>query len=168
MSIYLRLRPLPTSVQIQRNDPLFLNKLKGEVGLEKIKTVFGWEINTRKHMLSLLHNKTLKYKQLIHKIFDNRGSTSADIQYLTGKPITITHILPTRRHFSGYLHCCANTTSSYQHFVLTTNQRKDLILQLTLLDVASHGISINDIVYQAVYMEAKTDACEHGIGGFAS
>ena len=52
--------------------------------------------------------------------------------------------------------------------ILPPEEIDDMKLWTTLLDKAASGVSINNVAYRKPDVEAKTDASEHGIGGFTS
>ena len=168
IAIYLTFWPLSSTEPIQRNDPLSLVKLLAEGQMEELKIILAWIFDTIHLKMKLPKDKAHKWKTELYHFIKEVTATPDDLKYLAGKLNTVGYILPASRHFSGRIYRRTNQASHHWSMILPPEEIDDMKLWTTLLDKAASGVSINNVAYRKPDVEAKTDASEHGIGGFTS
>ena len=138
---------------LPRDDMLALDKAFAEATPAEIAIVLGWLINTRKFLMSLPDNK--------YRINHNALET------LVGRLQHTTFVLQEGCHFMNRFRTAEMRAKENGATRLCKETRNDLELWKAFLDKAHRGININLLVSRVPDYVIRTDACEHGLGGFS-
>ena len=87
---------------------------------------------------------------------------------MAGKLNRVAMILPAARHFAGRIYHHATRENGNKKSPLYREVIEDLKLWITIIKRSEIGLSINTLVRWKVKVEARTDASEHGLGGYTS
>ena len=158
-------RPLQEDESLQRDDILSIKKLLAEATPAEHQTILGWIIDTRRLLIQLPENKFLAWTHAIDEILAKKGVKHSDIE----ASCRLNHagfIIPMSRHFLGRLRRALYVTV-HCPVTLKPDQRADLLLWKDFLLKAHSGISLNLLTYRLPTHIGRSDACEHGIGGFS-
>lgn len=163
-------RPLlpPTTEPIPRDDLLSLTKLQAEGTLEETKTVLGWHFNTRQLRISLPDTKVIAWKRDIQQVLDAGAATNKTLATLIGRLNHVGYVIPNARHFLGRLRRLQQAAEHGGSASPDPAQEADLRLWLQFLDQAQTGLDMNLLTYRAPTHAYRSDASEHGIGGFSA
>ena len=164
-------RPVTEHEPLPRDDMLALDKAHAEATPAETSIVLGWEINTRKLLMSLPNDKHVRWKADVKSILE-RADKNFRINYetlaqLTGRLQHTTYALPEGRHFLNRIRTVEMRAKKHGSTRLNMETREDLRLWEKFLDKANRGININLIVSRHPNHIIRTDACEHGLGGFS-
>ena len=165
LAMYILGRPLNPDEPINREDLLSFRKLAGEGQMAEIKTVTGWEIDSRRFKVKLTKDKFDVWSKSISTIISSSKTNHKSMETLEGRLNHCGYIIPLARHF---LHSIRNLTyrcrnqSSVQ---INPKELKYLNLWLKFLHQAHTGISINNIVFRRPTHIRWDDSCPIGIGG---
>ena len=159
-------RPIDNSDDIPRVDIISAKKLHAEGTFEEVKVVLGWIINTRNLLISLPQDKHKKWTTDLNRMIAS-GSTSYKLLESTlGRLNHVAGIIPMLRHFLGRLRHALFRSSQHKWTKFRMCELADLHICLQMLDEASTGISINNIVFRKPNIFYRSDASEFGIGGY--
>ena len=86
---------------------------------------------------------------------------------LLGRLQHTTYVLPEGCHFLNRLRTANMRAEAHGSTRLDKETRKDLVLWKSFLDKAHKGININLLVTREPDHIIRTDACEHGLGGYS-
>ena len=160
-------RPVESAEPLPRDNLLAIKKLLGEGQLSECKVFTGWQIDTRRMMVSLPLGKFKVWSQSIQTILKNSSSCQQDLAKLVGRLNHTCFIIPHARHFIGRIRHFADALSnSRKHITIPNSIIADLKLWIQFLQYASAGISINNIVFRKPSIHFYSDACQIGIGGY--
>eukprot|EP00978_Attheya_sp_CCMP212_P041659 scaffold241666_cov75-Attheya_sp.AAC.1 len=163
--IHLLGRPLYQVESISRDDVLPLKKFLAEATPAEIKTILGWEINSRSLLISLPMHKYIAWSRSITDLLAASRACHGPLETLIGRLNHPGFIIPCARHFVGHIRAAMYLASRKQSVILTADQRADLQLCKQFLKQASTGISLNLLTLRMPDIIIDTDSCEHGIGG---
>ena len=160
--------PVAQDEPFPRLDPTSQGKLQAEGRMEETKTILGWVVDTRAHMVSLPQDKSKEWKASIHGFLCSGCASPREFKKLAGKLNRVSAVLPPARHFGGRIYRIAQDAKENVPQVLPKEVLEDLELWLIFLQSAQRGVSINTLVFRAPQVEIASDTCEHGIGGYTS
>jgi hypothetical protein len=168
--IHTLARPVAAHEPIPRNDPNSLKKLAAEGLPEETKIVLGIRLNTYKLTASLPRHKFKAWTRNIDSILANGNTCFRDLETLIGRLEHVCQILPPGRHFLGGLRALQMTFKKQRYGTrsIGTECFKDLKPWKNLLKRAVAGVSLNLLVFQNPTHVYRSDACEHGLGGYAN
>ena len=157
--------PLP------RDGLLAVDKTMAEGTPSETNTTLGWVIDTRRLLLSLPEKKRLDWTrditQILEKADCNRRIQCGELETLVGRLERIASILQEGKHFLNRLHAAEMRARRHGSTRLTVECRRNLTLWIALVLKAGQGVDINTLVSRVPDRIARTDACEHGLGGFS-
>ena len=104
-------RPVESAEPLPRDNLLAIKKLLGEGQLSECKVFTGWQIDTRRMMVSLPLGKFSVWSQSIQTILKNSSSCQQDLAKLVGRLNHTCFIIPHACHFIGRIHHFADTLS---------------------------------------------------------
>jgi hypothetical protein len=168
--IHTLARPLAANEPIPRDDANSLKKLAAEGLPEEIKIVLGIRINTYALTASLPRHKFKAWSRNIVTILEAGTVSFCTLETLIGRLKHVCLILQPGRHFLGGLRSLQMSFGKHRHGnrPLGTECFKDLKLWKNLLKRAVAGVSLNLLVFRNPTHVYRSDACEHGLGGYAS
>jgi hypothetical protein len=134
---------------------------------ERLK-ILGWVIDTRRLQIELPFEKYTAWTKMINDLMHKDRVTAKDIEQLLGRLNHAGFIIPMARHFLGRLREAQYAATHRRFIQWTQSQREDLELWKTFLDMARAGMSLNRLTYRPPSHIERSDACEHGIGGFSA
>lgn len=166
-------RPVLTGLgeTLPRDDMLAVDKAKAEGTPAEFNTTLGWVINTRTLKLSLPEKKRIEWHHDIEQILEasacNRRIQCKELETLVGRLERVASVLQEGKHFLNRLHAAEQRARRHGSTRLTVECRHDLTLWIAFLIKAFQGIDINLLVSRVPDRICRTDACEHGLGGFS-
>jgi hypothetical protein len=167
-------RPMAQREPLPRDPLLAIDKAIAEGTPSEVQTILGWQIDTRKLLIKLPDEKFGTWKSdTIHAWERGKAGQKinyAEIQTLIGRLQHTASILQTGRHFLNRLRKAeehARRPQSRRAIRLTASACKDLKLWVTFLEKANRGIDLNLLVDRKPDRMIRTDACEHGLGGYS-
>ncbi|GKY96663.1 hypothetical protein MPSEU_000625900 [Mayamaea pseudoterrestris] len=165
-------RPLRDDEPLPRNALIAVSKLIAEGCLTEIQVVLGWEIDTRKLLISLPPDKYRIYSEDIQELLDRQGFLvpAATLDTLFGRLVHVAVVVLKMRTCLGRIHSAKTRAeaASGKHrgkTRLSRAERRDLALCLELLDDARRGVDINLLVPRVPTIIIPTDACLQQVGG---
>jgi hypothetical protein len=159
-------RSLQEDKSLQCDDILSIKKLLAKATPAECQTILGWIIDTCRLLIQLPENKFLAWTHAIDEILAKKGVKHSDIKCLIGHLNHAGFIIPISCHFLGRLRH-ALYAAVHCPVTLKPDQRADLLLWKGFLLKAHSGISLNLLTYHLPTHIGRSDACEHGIGGFS-
>ena len=167
-AIHIFCRPLSHNEPIPRDNVVAAAKLTAEGRLEEVKTLLGWVFDTRRLLISLPVDKLNCWTSDILDIIIASEATYKQLDTIIGRLNHVGYIIPTARHFLSRI----RNLKSKARFERTTHipqlVKADLYLWLDFLKQANKGISMNLLTYRTPTHVYRSDACEHGLGGFSA
>jgi hypothetical protein len=166
--LHLMGRPTHTKDAITRDDILSISKFLAEATPSEIKTILGWEVDTRRLLLSLPTNKVTAWSESIHTMLRDPGKVPYDdLDTLIGRLNHCGFLIPQARHFLGRIRTAKHKAAKRRHASLSPAVRADLALWLAFLQAAGQGIDMNLLTFRHPTHVSRADACEHGMGGYS-
>ena len=167
-------RPLVTNGEtLPRDHMLAIDKAMAEGTPSEIQIILGWEINTRRLTIALPTDKHVAWKQDIHEILHlaskNKRIRHSILETILGRLQHAAAILSEGSHFLNRIRTAEQRAKQARSGSsrLCVETRKDLAYWISLLDRAAKGVSLNLLVYRVPDQILRTDACEHGLGGYS-
>ncbi len=162
-------RQLSPFEPLPRDDLISLSKLAADGRMEEHKLMLGWTFNTRG---LLLHLPESKFHSWTHDILGAIKKPLIDqktLETILGRLNHAAMALTPMRHFLNRLRQLAHAASTTRRGMvrLTDNVRDDLDLCLDFLSMARTGVSMNILVFAEHTHIYRSDACEHGLGGYS-
>ena len=116
LAVHTLFRPVTESDPLPRPDATSTAKLKGEGTPDELKTVLGWEINTRTFRIYLPKDKAKEWTRDLQSIL-NRGKVNTKfLESTIGRLNHVAYIIPQSRYFlnrlRNLLKRCKNTWST--------------------------------------------------------
>jgi hypothetical protein len=166
--IHLLGRPLSPQEPLERDDVLSLSKFRAEATPSERKIILGWWIDTRRLFISLPANKAAAWLRDIHQLLSYPKASFKALEQLIGRLNHVGYIIPQARHFLGRLRRAQQVAARQRGRSVRLNEatREDLTLWTRFLHQSSTGISLNLITLRRPTHQLRSDACEHGIGGY--
>jgi hypothetical protein len=165
--IYLLGRPVHEQEKAYREDLLSLTKFIAEATPAECKTILGWDIDTRRLLISLPTPKYTAWCHDIERLLTEPKVATKDLEITIGRLNHAGFIIPLARHFLSRLRTALFAAQHRRWTTLRQPQQDDLRLWLRFLRSAHDGISLNLISCRRPTRLLRTDACLHGIGGYS-
>jgi hypothetical protein len=159
-------QPLDNTDDIPRVDIISSKKLQAEGTFEEVKIVLGWVVNTRSLVISLPSDKYKRWSEDINKMISSGKSSNELLESTIGRLNHVAVIIPMLRHFLGRLRHAFFRSSQHKWTRFRMCEDADLHICLKMLDDATLGIPINNIVFRKPNIFYRSDASEFGIGGY--
>ena len=171
LAMELTSRPNSKNEPLPREEMLALDKAHAEATPAEIAIVLGWLINTRKLLMSLTDEKfenwTTEIQNMLDKANGNYRINLEDLARLLGRLQHTTFVLQEGCHFLNRIRTAKMRAEANKSTRLNKETRRDLELWKAFLAKAHRGIDINLLVAREPDYIIRTDACEHGLGGFS-
>jgi hypothetical protein len=161
-------RPVAVDEPISRDQLTAEKKLIAESLLEETKITLGWLLDTRRLRISLPMEKYAAWAATILFILITESISYQVLESLVGRLNHVCFIIPSARHFMSRLRWLLQSSGSGRRIRLRPQILADLRLWLRFLELAHAGISLNLISFRHPTHIFRTDASEHGIGGFCA
>jgi hypothetical protein len=159
-------RPVANPEPVPRHELTAEKKLIAESLLEEVKTTLGWLLDTRRLIIGLTMDKFAEWSASIHFMVIMEKCSYADLDTLVGRLNHVCFIIPTARHFMSRLRWLLQGAWAGRGIRLRPQVLADLRLWLSFLRLAFSGISLNLLSFRTPTHVFRSDASEHGIGGF--
>ena len=169
LAIHTVFRPTNHTDPLPRADAISERKLKGEGTPSEVKTILGWDVNTRKFKIYLPKLKATEWRNEITNILHLTTVPTKRLESTIGRLNHAGHIVPQGRYFLNRLRHLLAASKKFGAQALRESHRKDLEMWSTFLQkVSTSGIDINNITFTEPTHTAFSDACEHGLGGYCT
>jgi hypothetical protein len=166
--LHLLGRPTHTEDPITRDDILSITKFLAEATPSEVKTILGWEVDTRRLLLSLPADKVAAWSESIQIMLRSPTKVSyEDLDTLIGRLNHCGFLIPQARHFLGRIRTAKHKASKRRQAHLSPAVQADLSLWLSFLAAAGQGIDMNLLTFRHPTHVSRADACEHGLGGYS-
>ena len=161
-------RDLSDEEPLPRDRCLSLSKFLAEATPEEKKVVLGWLLNTRDLTIALPPEKVAGWTKSIQDIIDKKSATYGELRSLIGRLNHVGYVVPGARHFLGNLRKLESITKSRPsgRVSIRPSVQDDLELWKDILQYAGEGMSMNLLTTRSPNHWWRSDACEHGIGGY--
>jgi len=167
LAIRILARPNSDTDVIPRKDIISLKKLRAEGQLSEIKTVLGWELNTRRLLISLPSHKVTDWLRDIDSILLAKKVHYKLLDSILGRLNHVACILHPMRHFMGRLYRALFRAKARSGWTsLSAKELSDLSIHSDFLHYAKRGVSLNNIAFRKPTTIYRSDASEFGIGGY--
>ena len=154
---------------LERQDFISLEKNKAEGAPEEKKTCLGWDIDTRKLLISLPKHKFLAWDKEIQDVIQSKTVSNDRLLSLLGRLENVAVVVTPLGHFLNNIRSLQLKAEEKRHNVLITNMaREDLKLTRKFLLKARKGVNMNLMTFRTPDLVFIGDASEHGMGGFDS
>ena len=154
---------------VPRQNFIAEDKNEAEGAPEEVKITLGWNLDTRRLLVSLPEHKYKAWSSQL-KSFQNRKSANAkDLQSILGRLENVAIIIPMMGHFLNNIRQLEiRATASGRNQIINKRAKDDFILAQSFLDKAFTGVSMNSITFRTPSKKYINDASEYGLGGFAT
>jgi hypothetical protein len=162
-------RQISPNEPLPRDDLISVTKMLAEAAMAETKMALGWLVNTRSLQVSLPENKYLGWNANIDETLQLTFADAKALDTLLGRLNHAASILQAMRHFLNrvrHLKALAAIRSD-KRAKITAAVRDDLLLCKEFLRQCRDGISMNLLTYRQPTHIYCSDACEHGLGGYA-
>ena len=152
---------------VPRRPILSVEKLIAEGTPAEVQVVLGWDLDTRRLLILLPHDKYVAWSSDLETIVESGRVTFGELETLLGRLNHAGYIIPLSRHFLGRLQSRLKIRrSKNQEFTLTGQEVEDLRLWTsTFLPKARKGISLNTMTMRRPSQLVWSDSCPFGLGG---
>ena len=168
LAIHIFCRPLSHKEPIPRDNAVAAAKMRAEGGLEEVKILLGWVFDTRRLLISLPVDKLNCWTSDILDIIIAKEATYKQLDTIIGRLNHVGYIIPTARHFLSRIRNLKTKTKFKRSTHIPQRVTADLYLWLEFLKQANKGMSMNLLTYRTPTHVYRSDACEHGLGGFSA
>ena len=155
---------------IPRRPILSIPKLIAEGNPAEVQIVLGWQVDTRRLVVSLPHDKFEAWTGELRLMRSKPRVGCKELEQLLGRLNHAAYVMPIARHFLGRLRDAVGPTTGKRArgstTVINAATRSDLKLWEALLKQARRGISMNLLVTRQPDKICWSDACPLGIGGY--
>ena len=161
-------RPSHAKEPLPRDDMLAIDKAIAEGTPTEILIVLGWSLNTRELLVSLPLYKAQDWSSQVQQMIAH-GSllvSHNDLETLIGRLQHIASVFYPSSHFLGRLRSALQKAEKHGTTRLNKNHKHDLVLWLSFISYAQSGVSMNLLTFRVPTRFKRTDACEHGLGGY--
>lgn len=165
-------RPNTDQEPIPRDPLLSIEKAMAEGTPCENLIVLGWELDTRRLLVTLTAAKCRTWSRDIRQILNQRKGhrrvNHQTMDTIVGRLEHVAMIVKPARHFLSRLRFARDRAQREprRHVNLTEGEASDFELWIKFLQKARAGISMNLLVEREPDHYLRTDACEHGLGGF--
>ena len=154
---------------VPRQDFIAEDKNDAEGAPEEVKVVLGWELNSRELTITLPQHKFVAWNTQLKSFLTRKTANAKDLQSILGRLETLATIIPMMGHFLNNIrHAEIQATASGKNHALNKRTKADFKLAEKFLIRARAGVNLNLITFRKPNLIYINDACEHGIGGFAT
>ena len=164
-------RPNLKFESLPREEMLALEKAIAEATPAERAIVLGWLLDTRNLLLRLPDDKHTNWRadtaSVLARAKKNYFISYAIMSSLLGRLQHTTLALQEGCHFLNRIRVAEMRAEQRGSSRLNAETQKDLQLWQTFLDKAHRGIDMNLLVTREPNYIIRTDACEHGLGGFS-
>ena len=168
LAIHLLSRPIILKEHVLRKPPISIIKLRAEGRLEETKTLMGWLYDTRRLRISIPSNKFKAWSKQLRDLIERKQTSHSELDTLIGRLNHAAYVIPTARHFMSHIRSLKTKAKYKQTVAIPRLVIADLTLWLDFLISAHSGISMNLLTYRKPTHIYRSDACEHGLGGYSS
>ncbi len=130
-------RPKHPDEPIPQEDMEARNKLSAKVGLEEVKIVLIWKLDTGWLIILLPMNKFVVWTKIINLTLETGCTTAKELESIIGCLGHLGLALPTIYHFLSRLQDLEFRTRHRQKILLTEECPKDLQLMINIIAMAS-------------------------------
>jgi hypothetical protein len=154
---------------LPQNEVLAIDKAIAEGTPAERLIVLGWMINTRRLLISLPTNKVTAWTANINDSLLSKGRRVKlrTLETMVGRLQHVANIMVQGNHFLGRLRSAVLRANKFKGTRLSSEETKDLVLWKDFLVVAHTGINLNLLTTREPNNILRTDACEHGLGGYS-
>jgi hypothetical protein len=158
-----------TEEPVPRRAILSSAKLEAEGSPAEVQIVLGWQIDTRRLLISLPADKFTAWTRELIELRNTKGSClRVDLEALVGRLNHTAGVIPQARHFLSRIRNTLGKEGSRNRRVkLGPEAKADMVLWEKFLKSATGGISINLLVTRRPNRICWSDACPYGIGGYS-
>ena len=168
LAFYIICRPLAPNEPIPRDDAVAEAKLLAEGGIEEVKTLLGWVFDSRRLLISLPDDKCHSWTADILDILISSEATYQELDTIIGRLNHVGYIIPTARHFLSRIRKLKMKAKFKRKVSIPAQVHADFNLWCGFLKKANKGMSMNLLTYRRPTHIYRSDACEHGLGGFSA
>jgi hypothetical protein len=168
LAIHAVSRPLAADEPVPRDQLMVEKKLIAESLLEEIKKTLGWALDTRRLLVSLSEDKMANWLASIIFMLIVGYTAYADLDTLVGRLNHVCFIVPQARHFMSRLRYLLQKSRPGFRLHLRPQVLADLRLWCSFLRLAHRGINMNLVSFRCATHIFRSDAAEHGMGGFCA
>ena len=161
-------RPLSPNEPIPRSALPSLNKLLAEGRIEEVKMLLGWLYDTRRLLISLPDDKYINWSNDIATMRKEKQTSYSDLDTLIGRLNHVGYVIPSARHFLSRIRQLKTKARFRRQVSIPALVLADLDLWIDFLQTAHNGISMNLLTYRSPTHLYRSDACEHGLGGYSA
>ncbi|NER26087.1 MAG: hypothetical protein F6J96_36445, partial [Symploca sp. SIO1C2] len=153
---------------IPRRQLLAPEKLSAEGRPSEVAIILGWEMDTRRLLLSLPEDKYKAWTSDLKETIRLGGDSVKGLESLIGRLNHASYLIPLSRHFLNELRRRADPSKrrSKEKIRLSRSEIEDLKLWVEFLQVARSGISLNLLTVRNPSALAWSDSCPYGLGGY--
>ena len=159
-------RPVASNEPVARDELTAEKKLIAESLLEEVKTVLGWTLDTRRLLIGLTMEKYSTWAAAVYFYLIVESVRYEELETLVGRLNHVCFVIPLARHFMSRIRRLLDKSPRGRRTRLRPQVLADLRLWLGFLSLAHAGLSLNLVSFRAPTHVFRTDAAEHGIGGF--
>ena len=162
-------RQISPDEPLPREDLISYTKMLAEAAMTETKMALGWLPNTRMLQVSLPDSKFIGWTHSINQTLGLTFIDSKALETLVGCLNHVASILQAMRQFlncTRHLQFLADLRSD-KRVKMTAPVKEDLILCKEFLAQCDSGISLNLLTYRQPTHVYRSEACEHGLGGYA-
>lgn len=141
-------------------------KLIAESRLEEVKTTLGWLLDTRRLLIGLPMEKYSSWAAAVWVMLLTASCHYESLDTLVGRLNHVCYVIPQARHFMSRLRWVLLQSRKGRAIELRQQVLADLRLWLRFLLMAHEGISLNLVAFRVPTHVFRSDAAEHGMGGF--
>ena len=158
-----------SSSYVKRDNLIADDKNEAEGGPEEIKICLGWQLDTRRLLVSLPDHKHKAWSFQITELLKHKTASEKVLASILGRLENVTTMIAMMGHFlSNIRHLQIRALRSNHNVKISQRVRNDLDLACHFLTKANRGISMNLITFRSPTVVHIGDASEHGLGSFAS
>jgi hypothetical protein len=167
LAIHTLARPNTNLDVIPRKEIISLKKLQAEGQLSEVKTVLGWNLDTRRLLISLPDHKIADWIRDIDTILLAKKVHYKLLESIMGRLNHVACILQPMWHFMCRLYRALFRAKARSGWTtLSTNELSYLITHSEFLQYAKMGVSLNNVVFRKPTSIYRLDASEFGMGGY--
>jgi hypothetical protein len=143
------------------------DKLKAEAGPSETKMILGWSFDFRHLLISLPKNKFIAWTMNINKLLVEGSSTAKELESTIGRLGHLALVVPGANHFLSRLHELQQLATHRHSIRISEDCHKDLLLMLHFLNIAKHGIDMNQVAFRHLTHVYQSDSCSFGLRGYS-
>ena len=153
---------------VPRRPILSQAKLEAEGSPAEIQTVLGWNIDTRRMLVSLPDDKFEAWTEELREFRSRPSCPRSAMETLVGRLNHTSLVMPDSRQFLSRIRASMGLDGKRPHSVrIDPEVREDMILWEEFLAVANRGISLNLLVTRRPDRIGWSDSCPFGMGGYS-